>query len=199
MYKHIITALTATATGLALMAAPVSAAEEAAPLPCVGGNLALQASAGSVLDVITADELFQGMFGPVDENGVVAEDWTSFTSLPDEDAVEAFAQGLLADVYDDPFLAERSPYRPSFPAQTRAVGVDDLLQGVLGTTTMVCVTSNGVVATAPYGAAVISPYDAAALSPYDTAAVTTSNRSQSLLDTFGVNRLVEGIFSGLTP
>lgn len=196
MYKHVITTLTATVTGLALMAGPVSAADDAAAaLPCAEGGLALQASADSVLDVIAADELFQGLFGGVDEDGVVAEDWTSSVSLPDEDDVEAFAQGLLADVYDDPFLAayqaEMAPDLDLIPEMARTVGVDDLLQGVLGTTTAVCVTSNGVVSTAPY--------DTALISPYDTSVVTTSTRSQSLFDTFGVNRIVEGIVSGLMP
>jgi hypothetical protein len=210
MYKHVITALTATATGLALMAGPVSAEDTAAALPCVDGNLALQASADSVLNVITADELLQGLFGAVDEDDVVDEedvvdeDWTSSASLPDEDHVEAFAQGLLADVYDDPFLsayqAWPAPDRAPLPVQARVVGVDNLLQGVLGTTTVVCVIGNGVVvSTAPDDTALISPYETSAVTPYETSAVTTSTGSQSLFDTLGINRIVEGIVSDFTP
>ncbi|WP_327107527.1 hypothetical protein [Nonomuraea glycinis] len=219
MYKHVITTLTATVTGLALLTGPVSAAEDAAAgpvaaaddaaaaLPCPDGGLVLQASTGSVLDVIPADELLQGLFGGVDEDGVVAEDWTSSVSLPDEDDVEAFAEGLLADVYDDPFLAayrpEWAPDSGRIPAQTRAVGVDDLLQGVLGRTTAVCLSDTGVVSAAPWGATLISGDGAAVVSRYDRGAVppadTTPARPQSLLDTLGgVSRIVEGIFSGLT-
>ncbi|MFI7450317.1 hypothetical protein ACIBQX_22685 [Nonomuraea sp. NPDC049714] len=205
MYKHVFTTLTATVAGLALMAGPVSADDTAAALPCVGGTLVYQAppATESVLDVISAEDLMQGMFGAVDENGILAEDWTPAVSLPEEDDVEAFAQGLFADVDDTPFLAVYRPDSAPVPALSRAVGVDNLLQGVLGTTMAVCVTGTGVVTTSPYGTTLVatSPYDASAVttSQYETSAVTTSTRSQSLFATLGVNRLVEGIVGRFTP
>ncbi len=205
MYKHVVTALTATVTGLTLTAAP-AAAEPAAPLPCVQGSLA---ASDSVLDVISADELLWGLFGSVDE------DWTSPASLPDEDDVDAFAQGLLADVFADPFLA---------PYETRAVD-DDLLRGVAGATAVVCVTPSGAhaVSTWPYGAAAVRtwpygpaagrtyPYGPAAdpawphrapavrTWPYGTSAVSTSDRSGSLLGSLGVTGVVDTVVGGLRP
>jgi len=206
MSGHIVVGYTATDTGkdavalgARLAAASGSAMDLVVVLPSDGRSVItppdasydryLEGQAAAWLEAATA-EVPEGI--PVSANVRYAD---------------SFAEGLLADVYDDPFLAayrpEWAPDSGRIPAQTRAVGVDDLLQGVLGRTTAVCVSDTGVVSAAPWGATLISGDGAAVVSRYDRGAVppadTTPARPQSLLDTLGgVSRIVEGIFSGLT-
>ncbi|WP_336207292.1 hypothetical protein [Nonomuraea sp. LPB2021202275-12-8] len=209
MYKHVITALAVAVTGVTLAAGP-AAADEAA-LPCVAGYAWQPAQSPSVFDVVSADRILQGLFGAVNEDGVVVDDWESAASLPDEDEAEAFAQGLLSESYvNNPFPYQQRPQRPSLAS---AVGANTLLWGLFGTGTAVCVsnTTYFTTTTTPYRSVyepvrTSRPYRSLyepirTSTPYTSVyePVRTSTTPRSLYDPRGVRDLVEGILGTLRP